>query len=296
MTKPLPPLTSIRAFESAARLLNFSRASEEIGVTPGAISKQILLLEDFIGVKLFERLPGSLTLTPAGYALKTSVQPAFELLSQAFSRYARRPPRSNVCRVATLASFAGQFLVPRLDQFNKDLPNFELEILTSTRLVDFAREEIDIGVRYGLGEWSDVVANELVKGELVPVCAPELLAQYSNEPDEKIIQKARRIQLFSSDEWRNWSELTGIELNGPDNTFIIEDTSVAMEATLTGQGLSLLPDILVRRNIKSGKLIRFSDQSLPWKQTYFVTHAPNAEKRPVVRDVIAWLRKEVANE
>lgn len=91
MSKPLPPLNSIRAFEVAARNMNFSRAAEEIGVTPGAISKQILTLEDFIGVKLFERLPGGLVLTPEGYKLRSSVEPAFDLLTQAFTRFSRRP-------------------------------------------------------------------------------------------------------------------------------------------------------------------------------------------------------------
>lgn len=294
MSTPIPPLNSIRAFECAARHLNFSRASEEIGVTPGAVSKQILLLEDFIGMKLFERLPGSLTLTPAGYALKSSVGPAFELLTQAFERYSRRPSRSNICRIATLASFAGQFLVPRLDQFKEILPDIELEILTSHRLVDFAREEVDFGVRYGRGNWADVVASELTNGQLVPVCKPELLTETAKADLGAFIRSSRRIQLFSTNEWHAWGELTGVNVLGAINAFIIEDTSVAMEATLAGQGLSLLPEILVRRKISEGKLAVFCDIWLPWESTYYITHAPDIHRRPFVKDVIAWLREEVA--
>lgn len=294
MSKPLPPLNSIRAFEVAARNMSFSRAAEEIGVTPGAISKQILALEDFIGVKLFERLPGGLTLTPEGYTLKSSVQPAFDLLTQAFTRFSRRPPRSNVCRISTMASFASQFLVPRLDKFKAEHPDIELEILTSQRLVDFSREEVDFTVRYGQGAWDDVISTQLVEGELVPVCAPEFLAKHAHADLEKFVLSSRRIQLHAVDEWQGWSDLTKLNMCEVRSPFIIEDSLVALEATLSGQGIALLPEVIVRHNIERGKLVVFSDQWLPWNKTYFITHAPNATRRPIIRDVMAWLQKEVA--
>jgi LysR family glycine cleavage system transcriptional activator len=294
MSKPLPPLNSIRAFEVAARHTSFSRAAEEIGVTPGAISKQILALEDYIGVKLFDRLPGGLTLTPAGYSVRSSVEPAFELLSQAFSRYSRRSPRSNICRISTMASFAGQFLVPRLDKFKEELPNIDLEILTSQRLDDFSREEVDLTVRYGQGTWDDVVSTQLIKGQLVPVCSPSLLQDKADKDCHDFILTSRRIQIHSSDEWRAWSQLTQLDLSESRRPFIIEDTLVAMEATLSGQGIALLPEVIARHNIENGKLVTFSDQWLPWNKTYFVTHTSNADRNPVIRDVIAWIKKEVA--
>jgi len=294
MSKPLPPLNSIRAFEVAARHTSFSRAAEEIGVTPGAISKQILALEDYIGIKLFERLPGGLTLTPAGYTVRSSVEPAFELLSQAFARYSRRSPRSNICRISTMASFAAQFFVPRLDKFKEDLPDIELEILTSQRLVDFSREEVDLTVRYGHGTWDDVVSAQLIKGQLVPVCAPTLLNGSTDADRDDFIRTTRRIQIHTSDEWRAWSHLTQLDLTESRRPFIIEDTLVAVEATLSGQGIALLPEVIARHKIETGKLTTFSDQRLPWNKTYFVTHTPNADRSPVVRDVIAWIKKEVA--
>lgn len=294
MSKPLPPLNSIRAFEVAARHTSFSRAAEEIGVTPGAISKQILALEDYIGVKLFDRLPGGLTLTPAGYSVRSAVEPAFELLSQAFSRYSRRSPRSNICRISTMASFAGQFLVPRLDKFKEELPDIDLEILTSQRLVDFSREEVDLTVRYGQGTWDDVVSTQLIKGRLIPVCAPTLLVEKPDEDPHDFILTSRRIQIHSSDEWRAWGQLTQLDLSESRRPFIIEDTLVAMEATLSGQGIAMLPEVIARHNIENGKLVTFSDQWLPWNKTYFITHTSNADRNPVIRDVIAWIKKEVA--
>ena len=172
MVKPLPPLNAIRAFEVASRHLNLSRAAEELGVTQGAISKQVIALEEFIGIQLFAREPSGLQLTAEGGNLKEAIAPAFTTLSDAFARYSRRPPGSNTIRISTVASFASNFLVPRLAKFTERLPGCELEFLTSIRLVDLAREEFDIAVRYGPGDWDGVVATPLSDGLLIPVCAP----------------------------------------------------------------------------------------------------------------------------
>src|SRR5579871_2921491 len=150
MNRALPPLNSIRAFEVAARHLNLTRAAEELGVTQGAISKQIISLEDYIGAQLFEREPGGLRLTNEGGSLKEAIQPAFIMLAEAFMRYSRRPPRSNVIRISTTSSLASQFLVPRLAEFRRAHPDVELEFMTTHRLVDLAREEFDLAVRYGV--------------------------------------------------------------------------------------------------------------------------------------------------
>jgi len=295
MARPLPPLNSIRAFEIAARHLNFSRAAEDAGVTQGAISKQILLLEDYIGTKLFERRPGGLELTDAGRSLRLSVTPAFETLEKAFERYTRRPPRSNVCRVSTLGSFAAGFLVPRLDRFEQDCPHINLEILTSNRLVDFAREELDFSVRYGSGVWDGVVANELLPGELLPVCAPEILEKRGDQSLQDFIRANRRIQVFTKDEWAAWAGKVGIDLtDSAPAALIIEDFFVAISAALCGQGLALVPEILVREHLASGKLVKFCTDRLEWDRTYYITHAPNAERQPIVCDVITWLREQAA--
>jgi LysR family glycine cleavage system transcriptional activator len=296
MNRPLPPLNSIRAFEIAARHLNFSRAAEEAGVTQGAISKQILMLEDFIGIKLFERLPGGLALTDEGRALRLSVSPAFELLHQSFERFSRRPPRSNTCRLSTLGSFAAHFLVPRLDRFEQSLPHINLEILTSNRLVDFAREELDLSVRHGPGGWDDVISSELVEGNLIAVCAPEIQERRGNMDIKSFICSSRRIQVFSNNEWRKYADIIDIDLDDAPSAFIIEDFVVAIGAALSGQGLALIPEILVREYIKSGKLVAICSDRIVWDQTYYITHAPNADRNPIVRDVISWLRKEAASD
>ncbi len=293
MPGPLPPLNAIRAFEVAARHLNFSRAAEELGVTQGAISKQVIALEDYIGARLFERLPGGLSLTQEGYALKSSISPAFSMLEGAFARFQRRPPRSNVCRISTLASFASQFLVPRLSKFEDDLPHIKLEILTSDRIVDLSREEVDFSVRYGPGVQDGVLTRPLARGLLAPVCSPGLCDASCKDDLSAFLSKVRRIQVFSNNEWRKWSANTGVDISDAKSTFIMEDFVVAIEAVLAGQGVALLPEILVREYIKTGAMKLFSPGPVEWGQTHYIAHIPGAERGAVVRDVVTWLRAEV---
>lgn len=295
MVKALPPLNALRAFEVAARHLNFSRAAGELGVTPGAISKQVLSLEDYIGARLFERLPDGLTLTLEGRELKESTSPAFEMLNGAFNRFSRRPPRTNVVRLATVASFASQFLVPRLDAFEKDLPGIELEILTSDRVADLAREEIDISIRFGAGEWDGLVSSELVPGLLAPVCAPDLRDRISGEDGALTFEHTRLIQIFSSSEWRNWQETSGYECPAGMRSYIMEHFLVALQAVMSGQGVALLPEVIVRDAVAGGRLSQFSP-AIEWHQTFHLAYLPNAERQSRVRSVIDWLQREAVKQ
>ena len=294
MIRSLPPLNSVRAFEAAARHLNFSRAAEELGVTQGAISKQVIALEDFIGARVFERRPGGLVLTDAGRSLRDSITPAFEMLAGAFNRYSRRAPRSNTCRISTLGSFAAQFLMCRLSAFEEALPHIELEILTSDRLVDMGREEIDLTIRFGAGEWDGLMAEPLVPGDLVPVCAPRLLGDETQIDAEALLASERRIQVFSNNEWRKWFDAADMTPPGSGRIIVIEDFLVALKALSTGQGVALLPEILVRGDLEAGVLVQISPVTVRWDHTYHLAHPPAAARSPIVREVAEWLKAEVA--
>jgi LysR family glycine cleavage system transcriptional activator len=293
MVKPLPPLNAVRAFEAASRHLNLSRAADELGVTQGAISKQVIALEDFIGVQLFYREPSGLRLTNEGGSLKEAIEPAFTTLSEAFARYSRRSPRSNVVRISTTASFASQFLVPRLGVFRDRFPGVELEFLTTIRLVDLSREEFDIAVRYGGGQYEGVISTPLGEPELLSVCTPQVLQQGGNSL-ASLIAKTRRIQCSAYNEWRDWSEAAKFDLTTAPPTIVIEEFQVALMAALAHQGLALLPEILVRDRIQKGGLVFFSPVRVRTDYNFHIVHTPNAHRRPTVPDVIAWLKGEAA--
>ena len=294
MVKPLPPLNAVRAFEAASRHLNLSRAAEELGVTQGAISKQVIALEDFIGAQLFHREPGGLRLTNEGGSLKEAIEPAFTTLSEAFSRYSRRPPRSNVCRISTTASFASQFLVPRLGMFRDRFPGVELEFLTTIRLVDLSKEEFDIAVRYGGGQYDGVISTPLSEPALIPVCTPQVLAAGGNGL-ATLLASARRIQCSAHNEWRDWAEIEKFDLSGVGPTMVIEEFQVALMAALAHQGLALLPEILVRDRIKRSELVTFSPARVKTDYNFYIVHTPNASRRPIVPEVIAWLESEATS-
>jgi LysR family glycine cleavage system transcriptional activator len=293
MSRSLPPLNALRAFEAAARHLSFSRAAEELGVTQGAISKHVIALEDFVGAQVFVRAPAGLSLTQEGYTLTEALRPAFAMMTDAFAHYHRRPPRSNICRIATLASFAGQFLVPHLPAFRAAHPDIEIEFITSTRLVDLTREEADLGVRYGLGEYEGLVSTRLVKGVLAPVCAPSVFAEHGQDA-EHLVASCRRIQSAGYNEWRDWSAVTGTDVPASP-PWVIEDFLVAIRAATLGQGIALLPRILVQDELSTGALVEFSPTRLDVDHTYHLAHTTASVRRPYVQSVADWLRTSLAH-
>ena len=293
MSRSLPPLNALRAFEAAARHLSFSRAAEELGVTQGAISKHVIALEDFVGAQVFLRAPTGLSLTQEGYTLTEALRPAFAMMTDAFAHYHRRPPRSSICRIATLASFAGQFLVPHLPAFRAAHPDIEIEFITSTRLVDLTREEADLSVRYGLGEYEGLVSTRLVKGVLAPVCAPSVFTEHGDDA-EHLVASCRRIQSAGYNEWRDWSAVTGIGLSASP-PWVIEDFLVAIRAATLGQGVALLPYILVQDELSSGALVEFSPARLDVDHTYHLAHTTTSVRRPYVQAVADWLKASLSH-
>jgi LysR family glycine cleavage system transcriptional activator len=257
----------------------------------------VIALEDYIGTKLFERAPSGLVLTDEGRSVRETVTPAFRVLDQTFTRFSRRPPRSNVFRISTVSSFAAQILVSRLGDFDDALPGTQLEILTSHRVIDLSSEEVDLSIRFGRGGWDGVVSRPLVDGILVPVCSPTALADQAPgsifDRFSYLSEHSRRLQVFSNNEWTNWTSQTGIDVEQFPCTMIVEDFLVAVTAILYGQAFGLIPEILVRDHLREGRLVRFAPDNITHDQTYHIAHAANAEQRPIVRDVITWLEAQV---
>ena len=286
MLNRLPPLNAIKAFHAASRHLNLSRAAEELGVTQGAVSKQILALEDFIGAKLFERLPTGLELTREGNSLKNVTWPAFDLLLSGFSRYERRPPRSQKVRISTLASFASSILAPRLSRLEAEFPDVQLEILTSDRLLDHAREEIDFSIRYGQARGQELQTDPIGSANIIPVCASGLTL----DP-----QMMLRFQVFAINEWRAWEDANGDALTRHGQSLIIEEFVVALTAVLKGQGFAILPELMVLEHLRAGNLARFGAPIQNWPYQYYFAYLPQALKRKPVAPIIDWIKSEIAD-
>ncbi len=170
----LPPLNALRSYEAAARHLSFTKAAGELGVTPAAVSHQVKMLEDYIGVALFERINRQLVLTSAGEACLPCIQTAFEGLAAAVGTISVAG-RSGVLSVSVAPSFAGKWLLPRLERFKIEHPDIDVRVDASMKLVDFASGEVDLAIRYGAGRYSGLVAERLISEAVTPVCSPKLL-------------------------------------------------------------------------------------------------------------------------
>ena len=178
MSRRLPPLNALRAFEAAARHLSFTRAAAELNVTQTAISHQIRALEERLGVRLFRRLPRGLLLTEEAQRYLPPIRDAFDQIALATERLGA-VGASSTLTVSVLPSFAGKWLVPRLGRFRVAHPDLDLRISASSELVDFARDDVDVGIRMGSGRYPGLRVDRLFGESLVPVCSPDAAARAS---------------------------------------------------------------------------------------------------------------------
>src|SRR3990167_7882189 len=172
--KSLPPLNALKLFEAAARHLSFSKAADELHVTPGAVSQQIKALEDYIGGRLFRRTKRALLLTDAAQASLPILREAFDKLEEA-SRILTARGDSKRLTVSVAPSLAAKWLVPRLDRFHERMPDIEVWISADMDVVDFAVDDIDLVIRYGGGRYQGLETELLMEESILPVCSPRLL-------------------------------------------------------------------------------------------------------------------------
>jgi LysR family transcriptional regulator, glycine cleavage system transcriptional activator len=267
----LPSLNGLRAFEAAARLLSFTQAAADLNVTQTAISHQIRRLEDQLGIKLFLRHGRSLTLTQEAQDYLPAVRSAFEDLRRATARL-HRSGRERRLTVSTTASLATKWLVSRVAAFQDANPGMEIRITTSTGLVDFRREEVDLAVRYGRGHWPGLRADWLMAERLFPVCSPGLLR--GSEPLRLPADLARHTLLHTTvyrDDWGLWLIAAGLPLSIAARRGLTFDLGfMAIQAAVEGLGVALGRLHLVEADIAAGRLVAPFDTVLPQDAGYYV--------------------------
>jgi LysR family glycine cleavage system transcriptional activator len=211
MKRSLPPLNGLRAFEAAARHMSFTDAADELSVTQAAISHQVRGLEQRLGLKLFVRRNRSLLLSEAGQAYLPSVRGAFDQLNEATEKLLQKD-RGGHLTVTTTASFAMKWLVPRLGGFQRANPEIDVRISTGTGLIDFSREDVDIGIRYGRGQWPSLTAERLVTEDVMPVCAPSLLKGPTALKKPADLKRFTLLHIGSfPDDWQVWLTAAGVK-------------------------------------------------------------------------------------
>jgi LysR family glycine cleavage system transcriptional activator len=286
----LPSLNGLRAFEAAARMLSFTEAAAELNVTQTAVSHQIRRLEDQLGIKLFIRQNRNLTLTQEAEDYLPSVRAAFEDLRRATERL-HRSGHDGRLTVSTTASLATKWLVSRVAAFQDSHPGMEVRITTSTHLVDFRREEVDVAVRYGHGHWPGLRAHWLMAERLFPVCAPALL--HGSEPLNQPADLARHTLLHTMtfrDDWRLWLTAAGLPVSIAARRGLTFDMSfLAIQAAVEGLGVALGRQQLVDGDVAAGRLIAPFDTVLPQDAGYYVVTPEATADTPKIILFRNWL-------
>ncbi len=293
---PLPPLNALRAFESAARHLSFTRAGAELFVTQTAISHQIKQLEAHLGRPLFRRGPRRLSLTADGEAWARELRDVFGRLADANRRLRARPAAERpVVAVSVIPSFGAGWLVPRLGRFLSRHPGIDVRISASGHLVDFAVEQVDLGIRFGHGRYPGLVVDKLGGDSLVVVCAPALRAKkrLSSPADLR-----RHVLLHDDDRdaWKRWLTAHGPSGVDPSRGTVLDDSRMLVAAAVEGQGVALARRSLAIDDLAAGRLVLPfpTIRALRVEKAYFVVAPRRAVARPEVRAFLDWLKVESA--
>lgn len=301
MPRNLPPLNSLRAFEAAARHLSFTKAAEELHVSPAAISHQIKGLEERLGVTLFRRLTRALRLTEAGQAALPSLQDGFDKLAEAVERL-RAHEESGAITVSMEPSFAAKWLVPKLDRFRAAYPNLQVRIDATDKVIDFQIDNVDMAVRYGGGDYPGLIVERLLSEEIFPVCSPHVLDGPVPLRTPEDLRRHTLIHLdwdlgdVTAPTWRMWLLAAGVHdidfTRGP----VYSMKSLALQAAMEGQGVALASSVLVADDLAEGRLVVPFDLSVcdPLDFAYHIVIPKRTANLPKVIAFREWLLSEQA--
>jgi LysR family glycine cleavage system transcriptional activator len=295
----LPPLNSLRAFERVGHHLSFSKAADELNVTPGAISQQIRTLEEFLDIKLFKRRNRTIVLTEAGQVCLPLITDGFASLSEAVQSV-RQLNCDGPLTITSAPTFVSKWLIPRLCKFHNLHPDIDVRIDASTRLVDFMYDDIDVGIRFGTGEFQGLESIYLFSFDLIPVCSPGLINQGKGLHQ---LSDIRHQTLLHSDvdeldpSWPDWTmwlataNVTGVD---PTHGIFFSQNDMMIEAALEGQGIALVSSVAAASDIGAGRLVQPFETRLPVRLSYhFVTSKQKSTSKKVVA-FRQWLLDESA--
>jgi LysR family transcriptional regulator of beta-lactamase len=282
------PLNALRAFDAAARHLNFTRAAIELCVSQGAVSHQVAQLERRLGTRLFHRLPRGLALTDEGQALVPVVADAFDRVAATLDQYADGRFRE-VLKVGVVGTFAAGWLLPRLDAFARAHPSIDLRIATNNNRVDLAGEALDFAIRFGDGAWHATHAEPLLAAPLAPLCAPAVAARLQSPAD---LIPERLLRSYRSDEWARWFASIGLVaplLRGP----MFDSSALMATAAAAGQGVALAPPAMFTRELAAEILVQ------PFAATidagrYWLTRLISRPESDAMARFRGWLSGEIA--
>ncbi len=295
MRRRLPSLNALKAFEASARQESFTKAAHELCVTQGAVSQQVKALEADLGVRLFRRERQRLVITDAGRAYLEVVRDAFDRLAMGTEHLLQRQ-KSGTLTITTSPNFAAKWLVHRLRRFSEAHPGIDLRISASIQHVDFARDDIDLALRHGNGQWPGLHVTRLCTEELFPVCSPKLLKGRGALRSPRDIKQHTLLHTNGTDDWTNWLERVGVDGVDIKHGAVFNQASMAIDAAVDSQGIALARTALASWDLISGRLVRPFPQALEAPYAFWIVCPKSAADLPKISTFRGWVLKEAADD
>lgn len=290
MYRKLPPMAALRAFEAAAQLCSFKQAAAQLHRTPSAISHQIRKLEAELGASLFHRESHGLRLTEVGQSYLQEVHEALDALAEATNRLKRRHGEGPVA-VSLFPSFAVRWLIPRLNDFREQYPGVELALVNSLRQADFERDDIDVAIRFGHGDWPSLRADALMTESSFPVCSPAIAQRLSG------MQELRASVLLHNaahaGEWREWLVAAGVDNVDAESGPVFDASNEVLAAAVNGMGVAIGRSPLVDDELASGRLVEPFAFRLQTPGRYWLVAPEATADEPGIMALRSWLRSRL---
>ena len=287
----LPPLSAVRVFEAAARRQNFTQAAAELGMTQAAVSYQIRLLEERLGMPLFARVKGRVSLTEAGRRIAPLVASAFETLGDAFSGLVAEDQA--LLSISTAQTFATTWLAPRLGGFQIRHPDLAVRLSTDNRLIDFSTGEFHAAIRMGRGDWPGLKCHFLFRLHFSPICTPEFVAAHRLERPEQLLDLPR---LSPGDKWwGDWFAAAGVARRegSVDPGVTMDNQVMEANAALAGGGCALMTPMFWRRDLESGRLVQPFAQLYVSGRSQWLVYPEGRRNQPKIATFRDWLLAEM---
>lgn len=295
-------LNALRAFEASARHQSFSAAAEELHVTPAAVGQLVRSLEDWLDAPLFHRMnSGKTRLIPTETAERAlpDIRAGFDKLIIGLERL-QESSLSGLLTVTVSPAFAAKWLLPRLDRFEDICSETDVRLDTNLKPVDFAAQRVDIGVRYGLGNWPGLKAEKLMDEEVYPVCSPRLLREQRRFHHPSELLRETLIHDLSMDAhtgfptWSEWLQKAGVTDHETAHNIQINNSAAVLQSAIDGRGIALARSVMVRDDLASGHLIRlFPEIHFNSPLAYYVVYRPECAELPRMQAFRGWLFSEV---
>lgn len=291
--KKLPPLNALKAFESAARHLNFTKAAEELFVTQAAVSHQIKLLEDFLNVQLFHRRNRLLELTELGLQYFDEIRPLLEQIAAATDRIRLKNSRQ-ILTISVPQTFGMHWLVPRLNDFHQKFPDIEVRIKGVDQDEGLLGKEIDVAIYYGSGNWQNVESVRLTESPLVILASPKFLAENPLREPEDLIGKTL-LHVFSRNKWKRVIENFGLseQIAVDEIGSMFSHTFMALQAAMHQQGIAVANKLVAQHELAQGNLVEPFSTGLYDEKSFYVVYPPQMAAVEKVQKFVDWMIEEM---